>query len=89
MSNPISYYTIPQIIGAIGNLVWSLAIPVGVVMIIYAAWLYVVSGGSPGNIQKAHTAITWAIIGLILVLVGSGLSKTICSIIGVSSSIVC
>ena len=87
MQNPIQYGTIPAIINAVGNLIWSLAIPAGIIMIIYAGWLYIFGGACPQSVQKAHSAITWAILGIILVIIGSGIAKTICGILGVKSSV--
>jgi len=53
------------------------AIPIIVIFIMYAGFLYVTAQGDESKIKKAHSALTWAIVGGVIV-VGA---KTIFSVI--------
>lgn len=59
----------------------SLAIPITVIMIIWAAVLYITSRGE--NVQKATKAVIWAALGFGLLLIASGIISVIQEFFGV------
>ena len=41
---------------------------VAALMVMYSGWLYVTSGGNPGQISKAHNALLYAVVGAAILL---------------------
>ena len=41
---------------------------VAVIMVIYAGILYITAAGDAGKLAKAKTAIVWAVVGLVVVI---------------------
>lgn len=41
---------------------------VAAIMVMYAGFLYVTSGGNPGQISKAHNALLYAVVGAAILL---------------------
>lgn len=50
---------------------WALIIVViiATAMIIYAGYMYMLSQGDPGKIKQAQGTMTWAILGLVFILI--------------------
>lgn len=67
--------------GFIETIVNDIFIPIGgvvaTVMIIWAGFLYVTAGGNTGQIDKAHKALLWAVIGAAILLGAWVISKAI------------
>jgi len=82
--NPIAapdFQTLIQnIVTAISDIVGILA----VLMFIYAAALYLFSAGNPAAIEKAKSALKYAVIGTVVALAGTGLIFVVKSILGIS-----
>ncbi len=53
------------------------AVPLIVLYIMYAGFLYVTARGNPGKIEKAHRALQWSIVGGFIVLVAHLISPLI------------
>lgn len=66
--NPIRVATIEGLLEAILNIVIVLAIPVIVFFIIYAGFLYATARGNAEQIKQATSALTYAIIGGVIIL---------------------
>ncbi len=60
--------TIESLILIILNTLVIIAVPIVVLMIIYAGFMYVTARGNAEQVKKATTALTYAIIGGILVI---------------------
>ncbi len=65
----------------IAEWIFNLAIPIAVAMIVYAGILFLTSSGEPGKITKAKQVLTYAIVGLAIILIGSGFVTLIKSIL--------
>lgn len=59
---------IPTLIGNILSLLLFLAGALAIISILVGAFQYVVSGGNPAGIAKAKSTISFAIIGLVIVI---------------------
>lgn len=75
--------SIPGLIGIIANFLVSLAIPTAVIIIIYAGFLMLTSGGSPAQYKKGLDALRWTILGLAIILIGKGFVSLIQSLLDV------
>ena len=73
---------LPTLFTRIAKGVGDLMVAMGGVMIVIAGFLFMTSAGSPEKINKAKTALTYAIIGMIIGLVAKGIANTVRSIVG-------
>jgi len=85
VTNPIRYNNfcslitqgiIPAVAGIIGAL--------ATLMIVYSGFLFITSAGSPEKIKNAKTALTYAIIGMIVAGAASAIAAVIKSALGVT-----
>jgi len=68
LRNPLSVNTIGELLEALLGIFLVLATPIIVFFIIYAGFLYVTARGNATQVQEATRALTYAIIGGVLVL---------------------
>ncbi len=59
-----------------------IAISIAVIMIIYAGFLFMTAGGNEDKISTARKALIWSLVGLAVILIGSGFVKIIEDILG-------
>lgn len=76
ITNPLPYNDIPSVLNRIIDFLALLAAPIAVLMLVYAAYLFVFGGLSENNVKKAKSIILYVVIG-IMVLV---MSKAIVSV---------
>ncbi|OGZ06948.1 MAG: hypothetical protein A2942_01285 [Candidatus Lloydbacteria bacterium RIFCSPLOWO2_01_FULL_50_20] len=82
--NPITYggiRTIPDLLIAIVDLVFLIAVPIIVIFIIYSGFLFVTSGDNEANIKKAKTVFMWTVVGALVLLGAKAISAAIQSTI--------
>ena len=68
LQNPIRVNSIQELLVILLNLVIVIATPIVVLFIILAGFKYVTARGNPGQIQEATQALTYAIIGGVLII---------------------
>ncbi len=68
LKNPLAFDSIEDFIVAILNVVIVIATPIVVLFIILAGFKYVTARGNPTKIQEATQALTYAIIGGVLII---------------------
>ncbi len=68
IENPIKATSIVLLFQTILDIVMVFAVPLIVFFIIYAGFLYVTAQGNSGEIEKAHKALLYALIGGLLIL---------------------
>ncbi len=83
--NPLKSENLLDLIQAVGGFIFSLAIPVAVIMIVYAGVLFLISRGDQTKVARAREILKYAIIGLAIVLIGSGFVSLITSILDLGS----
>jgi D-alanyl-lipoteichoic acid acyltransferase DltB (MBOAT superfamily) len=66
-----------ELLDAIYNFVFWVAIAIVPIMIIVAAFYFLTSGGDPEKVRTAKRVIFWTFIGLIIVLSSKGISSII------------
>lgn len=74
--------SITDLIVAILNTLIVIAIPIIVLAIIYAGFLYVTARGNVAQVQKATTSLTYAIIGGVLIIGAVAISEVIANTVG-------
>ena len=68
LNNPIAFTTIQDLLIALLNVVIVISIPIVVFFIIFAGFLYVTARGNPEQIRKAARALTYGIIGGVIIV---------------------
>lgn len=76
LKNPLKVGTISELLEALLGIVIVLATPIIVFFIIYAGFLYVTAQGNAEQVKQATRALTYAIIGGVIIL-GSAAIATI------------
>lgn len=77
IQNPLKYGTVPEVIAAIANFVFIIAIPITSLMVVIGGVMFMISGGDPKKVEQAKKLLLYAVIGLAIIL----LSKTIAAVI--------
>lgn len=62
-----------------------IAVPVGVLMIVFSGILMVTSSGKPEQVNKAKTIFKYAIIGLVIIFIGKGFITLLESILNIGN----
>ena len=68
LTNPLTTPTITDLFLAVINILRIVLLPIILLFIIYAGFMYVTGRGNPENIQRATKALTYAIIGGVIIL---------------------
>lgn len=68
LQNPLAFDSIQDFIVAILNIIIVIATPIVVIFIILAGFKYVTARGNANEIQEATRALTYAIIGGVLII---------------------
>ena len=82
LDNPLkNIETIEGLLVAILNIIMILMVPVIVFFIIYAGFKYVMAQGNASQVEEATRALTYAIIGGVLILGAVAISQIIKSVV--------
>ena len=73
IKNPLKANTFEKLILNIVNFIFTLALPIVVIMIIVGGFMFVTAAGEPAKIQQGKQLILWAVIGLIVILLARGI----------------
>lgn len=79
-TNPIKYgeiKTVPELLFALVDLVFLIAVPLIVICIIYSGFLFVTAGDNESQIGKARTVFLWTIIGAAVLLGAKAIAMAI------------
>lgn len=82
LENPMKASSISGIIADIGQWVFSLASPLAILMGIWAAVLLITAAGDPGKVKQGKATLTWAVIGLSVVLLANSMINIVKEKIG-------
>lgn len=80
--NQIKVGTVEDLLVALLNIFIIVATPIIVLFIIYAGFLYVTAQGNAQQVQQATRALTYAIIGGVIVLGAVAISGIISGVVG-------
>jgi len=59
------------------NVIFGIGMFLGVIYLIYAGILFITSAGEPEKINRARTALTWGLVGIMVAVVATGLIELI------------
>ena len=68
LKNPLTFPDITGLLVAVLNVAIVIALPIVVLFLIYAGFLYVTAKGNPEKIQEASRALTYGIIGGVIII---------------------
>jgi len=81
--NPLQHNDIASLIHGIGTWIRNIGLVLATVVILWAAFMYLTSGGSEEKIAQAKKALLWAVVGIAILLIGSGITGIIKGILTV------
>jgi len=82
LENPLEVNSIEDLLLAILKIVLILAVPIIIFFIIYSGFLYVTARGNAEQVSQASRALTYAIIGGVLVLGAIAITEIIRNLVG-------
>jgi hypothetical protein len=80
--NPIEAGTIPELIKAIADLIFWIALAIVPLMIIIGGIMFLLAAGEPQKVSKAKSLLFWSATGLAILLLARALSAVIETVIG-------
>jgi hypothetical protein len=80
--NPLDATSFTDLIGDIIVWVRNIGIGIAIIMIIYAGFLFMTSGGSEEKVTTARKTLIWSLIGLAILIMGSAWISLIKNILG-------
>lgn len=77
LDNPLEAGTIPEILSAVAGFLFGIGISIAVIFIIIGGFQFATAGGNPEKISTGKRTITWAAIGIVVLLVAGGIATLI------------
>ncbi len=84
--NPFGAKTFEEVLGKIDKWLIAIAIPIASIVILYAAFLFMTSAGNEEKVTKAKRALTWALVGIGILVIGTGFVTLIKDILSSTST---
>lgn len=80
---PEKYSDFLELANAIGYYVYRVALPIAVVVIIYAGIKFLMARGNASEVTEAKSILLWAVVGVAVIVIGSGFFCLVKSILGI------
>jgi hypothetical protein len=80
--NPLKCGDIPCVLDEIASFLFWLATPILTIMVLWAAFLFLTSGGDPNRVRAARNTLIWAAVGFAVVFINKGIALIIKEILG-------
>lgn len=71
-----------QLVDKVAGYIFMIGMPIAVIMILYGGLLFLTSSGNEEKVKKAKRALTYAMIGVAILLIGKGFISLLASILG-------
>jgi len=84
--NPLSTDSFEDLLGAITQFIFTIALALAPVMLIIAGFMFVTSAGDTNRVGTAKKLAIYTLVGLAIILLASGLIKVLQSILGVTTT---
>ena len=75
--NPLGAGTIPELIDKIATWLLGIGLTIAVIIVIWAAFLFMTSGGNQVKVTTARQTLWYAIIGITVLLLAKGVTSII------------
>lgn len=82
IENPLKTEKFEDVIVRFANFGAAIAGALMTLVVLYAGYLYLFSGGSEDMVKRARQALTWAVVGFIVILLARGVAELIKSVLG-------
>lgn len=82
IENPLKYDTLAELIEAVINFLFQLAIVVAPLMVVVAGAFFILGGGSPEKVKTAGKILMYTAIGFGVILLSYGLIKLLKEVLG-------
>ena len=82
ITNPLNVTTVQDVIAAISNFAWQIALAIAPVMFVIAGFLYITSAGDPKKVDTAKKFFIYTIVGLVIVLLATSFYYVLKSLLG-------
>ena len=83
IENPIKYNTFVELINAIIIFIYEISLVLATLFIVIAGFYFVTASGDPAKIKTGQDIIKYTLIGLLIILLATGLIAVIKSVLGV------
>lgn len=80
--NPLDATSFTDLVGDIIVWVRNIGVAIAIIMIIYAGFLFMTSGGSEEKVTRARKTLIWSLIGLAILIIGGAWITLIKNILG-------
>lgn len=77
ISNPLGAGTIPELIDKIADWLLGIGLIISTIIVIWAAFLFMTSGGNAEKVTTARKTLLYAIIGITVLLLAKGVTSII------------
>jgi len=77
LDNPLEAGTIPELLSAVAGFLFTIGIPIAVIFIFIGGFQFATAAGNPEKISAGKRTITWAAIGIVVLLVAGGIATLI------------
>ncbi len=81
LPNPLGNTTLTDLITRVINYATGILIAISVLFIIYAAYLFMFSGGDPKNVIQAKNIITYTVVAIVVALLSNLIIGAVLSVI--------
>ncbi|HZZ99180.1 MAG TPA: pilin [Candidatus Paceibacterota bacterium] len=78
--------TLFDVIDIVTKWLITFSIPLAVLFILYAGFLFLTAGPRPGNVKKAREVLQWTVVGLAIIFIGRGFITLIFSVLNLQNS---
>ncbi|MDD5590286.1 MAG: pilin [Candidatus Portnoybacteria bacterium] len=72
LDNPLKSDSFEGTVEKIAEWIRLIAIPIASIMILYAGFLFMTSGGNEEKVKTAKRTLLWTVIGIAIIIIGSG-----------------
>lgn len=85
IENPLEYDTLAELVEAVINFIFWFSIPLTILFILVAGFLFISSGGEPEKIKTAKNTIMYTLIGFLIICSSKGIIAVIKKVLEVKS----
>ena len=82
LCNPLGTANFAQLVDRIVTFMLQVAVPIAVIMAVWSAFLFMTAGGSEQRVGLAKRALTYTVIGILVLALSKGLTSIIASFFG-------